>query len=79
MSQTSAKTIIDNLKSFLNCSVCNFFTVATVAKMLRKSGFEQLDQSKKWNLKPNGRYFIIKNGSAVFAFVVGNGFTRIPH
>lgn len=75
MSQTSAKTIIDNLKSFLNCSVCNFFTVATVAKMLRKSGFEQLDQSKKWNLKPNGRYFIIKNGSAVFAFVVGNGCT----
>lgn len=73
MSQTSAKTIIDNLKSFLNCSVCNFFAVATVAKMLRKSGFEQLDQSKKWNLKPNGRYFIIKNGSAVFAFVVGNG------
>lgn len=73
MSQTSAKTIIDNLKSFLNCSVCNFFAVATVAKMLRKSGFEQLDQSKKWNLKLNGRYFIIKNGSAVFAFVVGNG------
>lgn len=73
MSQTKAKTIIDNLKSFLNCSVCNFFAVATVEKMLRKSGFEQLDLSKKWELKTNGRYYIIKNGSAIFAFVVGNG------
>lgn len=64
---------IDSLIDFLNESPVNFIAAETIVKMLDKEGFSPLDASDRWVLTPGGKYYVVKNGSAVFAFVVGNG------
>lgn len=67
------QALISDLMSFLDSSVCNFLAVDTVRRRLEAAGFVALDPSKAWSLNKGGRYFITKNDSAIFAFVVGNG------
>ena len=65
---------ISDLKEFINSSVVNFFAVETARKRLEASGFTRLYEDESWSdIEPGGRYFVIKNGSAIFAFVVGEG------
>lgn len=65
---------ISDLKSFLNSSVVNFFAVDTARKKLEKAGFKRLFENESWDdIEIGGRYFVIKNDSAIFAFVVGEG------
>jgi aspartyl aminopeptidase len=45
--------------------------VETVKKELLNAGFTHLKMEDAWQLKPNGKYFVVKNDTAVFAFVVG--------
>ncbi len=73
MPYTSATKLISSLKAFLDASVCNFYAASTLTDILLHKGFVQLNPSEKWNLKPDGRYFVVKNNTAVFAFVVGSG------
>lgn len=62
-----------DLASFLDASPVNFWAVATVAGHLDAMGFKALDMSAKWQLSPGGRYYVTKNGSAIFAFIMGHG------
>ncbi len=64
---------ISGLMNFLDASVCNFFAVDTLSQILVEEGFQYLDPKKRWELVPEGKYFITKNDSALFAFVVGEG------
>lgn len=61
-----------DLISFMNNSPVNFLAVSTVCEQLENAGFIQLSPSDHWRLEENGRYFVTKNDSAVFAFIVGN-------
>lgn len=67
MNDTSA------LLKFLDDSPMSFNAVANVSTILENAGFVRLDSSSKWNLKPGDRRYIVKNGSALFAFIVGSG------
>lgn len=64
---------ISGLMNFLDSSVCNFFAVDTLCQILVEEGFIYLDPKKRWELVPGGKYFITKNDSALFAFIVGEG------
>lgn len=66
-------TLISDLMSFMDSSVCNFLAVDTVRRRLEDAGFINLNPSQSWILDPGGKYFITKNDSAIFAFVVGTG------
>ena len=61
-----------SLVDFLNSSPCNFFAVATIKKHLEENGFTELKQDEIWNLQKEGRYFVVKNNSAIFGIIVGN-------
>lgn len=61
-----------DLISFMNESPVNFLAVATVCDQLENAGFTRLSQTEHWHLEENGRYFVTKNDSAVFAFIVGS-------
>lgn len=63
---------IADLKEFLDSSPCNFMAIRTIARQLRAKGFTPLDMRESWVLKPGGRHYVIKNSSAIFAFIVGN-------
>lgn len=61
------------LKDFLDASPVNFWAVETVCLQLDAAGFAEIDMRDAWRLEPGGRYYTKKNGSAVFAFIVGEG------
>lgn len=65
-------TNIESLLKFLEESPCNFFAVKNASEMLDQAGFKLLDQRDIWNLKAGDKRYIVKNNSALFAFVVGN-------
>lgn len=64
---------IDSLINFLDESPVNFLAAETITRMLDDEGFTRLDPADPWDLTPGAKHYVVKNGSAVFAFVVGNG------
>jgi len=71
------KTIVDerasSLMEFLDRSVCNVWAVDTVCNRLDACGFSRLDMRDAWHIEPGKGYYIVKNATAVMAFVVGTG------
>ncbi|MDE5608726.1 MAG: M18 family aminopeptidase [Muribaculaceae bacterium] len=65
---------VADLMQFLDSSVCNLWAVETARQRLLAAGFEELDMRDAWSLRPAGRYFTVKNGTALIAFVVGAEF-----
>lgn len=64
---------VDGLIGFMDKSVCNFFAVKAIREILDANGFTELDACRQWDVKPRGRYYMVKNHSAIFAFIVGDG------
>lgn len=67
-----------DLAAFLDASPVNFWAVRTIADMLSAHGFTELDMAGEWDLRPGDRRYVIKNGSAIFAFIVGTGNAHAP-
>lgn len=63
----------DELLEFLQASPTPFHAVANMAAMLEEGGFIQLDEADSWSLEAGGRYFVIRNDSALVAFNTGKG------
>lgn len=62
---------IKSLIDFLDDSPCNFYAVDTARRILTDNGFIELSLTDNWQLEPRGKYFTIKNDSAIFAFTLG--------
>lgn len=58
------------LLEFLEASPTPFHAVDSMAGMLTKAGFTQLLESDSWEISP-GKYFVIRNGSSIVAFIKG--------
>ncbi|MBD5203713.1 MAG: M18 family aminopeptidase [Bacteroidales bacterium] len=65
--------MINRLLKNLDASSCNFLAAHTIARELEAAGFTPLRQEDAWDVKPGGRHYVVKNDSAVFAFIVGKG------
>ena len=58
---------------FMSRSVSNFTAVRATVELLDAAGFTRLyESSDAWNLAPGSRAYVIKNDSAIFAFIVGS-------
>ena len=68
------KKFIDNMLSFINQSPSQFHASEQACSILTKSGFQQLFNDEKWNLQPEGKYFICNHGSEIFAFIMPKDF-----
>lgn len=62
--------VINKLIDFINESPTSFHAVETMAKRFQKEGFTELKESEYWELQPNGKYYVIRNHSALIAFVI---------
>lgn len=58
---------------WLDASTCNFLAVKTICEELDNAGFHRLDARDGWQIEKNGKYYVVKNDSAVFAFIAGTG------
>lgn len=66
------KTIARGLMEFLDQSPVNFYAARSVTARLDAAGYERLDQREAWDIKPGGKYYMVKNDSAVFAVEVAD-------
>lgn len=71
--KTNINSAYRDLGAFLDASPVNFWAVETVRRHLENAGFAELDMADAWNLKPGDRRYVVKNDSAIFAFIVGHG------
>ncbi|MDH4052457.1 MAG: M18 family aminopeptidase [Rubrivivax sp.] len=62
---------IEHFRQFLSASPTPFHAVREMARQLDAAGFEALAEAAAWGLRPGGRYYTTRNGSALVAFVVG--------
>lgn len=60
--------------SFLNKSYTAYHAVKNSEEFLQANGFERLELQNKWDVKIGGKYYVVKNGTAIIAFVIGENF-----
>ena len=61
---------INGLIEFIDKTPTCFHAVENFSGMLDKSGFTRLFESRKWDIKPGGKYYVCRNGSTIAAFVI---------
>lgn len=67
------KKLALELVDFLYDSPSACHGVKATQKILDKNGFVEIKETDKWNLQAKGKYYVIKNDSALIAFEVGTG------
>lgn len=67
--QTRAQA--QDLLALIDASPSPWHAVETIAERLRKSGFVALREDERWQLAAGGRYYVIRGGSSIIAFVSG--------
>lgn len=60
------------MKQFLDKAVSNFLAVDAITEILNQNGFSELNEANRWNLRPGDKRYVIKNSTAIFAFIVGS-------
>lgn len=68
---TNHKDLALDLKGFLDKSPTAFQATDHIVKELLDNEYIHLQESEKWDLKPQGKYFVVRNNSAVIAFING--------
>lgn len=58
------------LKKFLDESPVGLYAAANIRRMLLENGYTECQEGAEWSLVPGGRYFVMRNGSAVIAFQI---------
>ena len=62
--------ITSDFISFASENPTCFHVVNAISEDLKKAGFEELKETKVWNLENGGKYFTTRNGSSLIAFRV---------
>ncbi|MGV0976564.1 MAG: M18 family aminopeptidase [Azonexus sp.] len=60
-----------DLLNFIDVSHSPWHAVQTTVDRLQRGGFLALREDERWQLAPGGRYFVIRGGASIIAFVVG--------
>lgn len=62
---------LHRLMDLIEAGKTPYHTVALCEKELIKAGFLRLDEGEAWQLERGGRYYVVRDGSAMVAFSVG--------
>lgn len=65
--------MIENFKEYVSSSYTAFHAVKNAEKKLLENGFVRLYEKDGWEISEGGKYYVIRGGSALAAFTVGNG------
>ena len=60
------------LCAFLDASPTPFHAVSSMVGLLSEAGFTELSDDQSWSLKKGGKYYVVRNGSSIVAFVAGS-------
>ena len=62
------RKVTNDLLDFLEASPTAFHAVNNIRNQLKAVGYTELRESEIWELVPGGRYFTVRNESALIAF-----------
>ena len=62
------------LKEFLKKSPTAFHAADTIRRELEAAGFQELKESRRWQIEKGGAYYVVRNGSSVIAFRIGEDY-----
>lgn len=71
-----SNSAVNGLIEFLKKSPTAFHAVENLRQMLLAADFTELPESRRWDVKPGGRYFTTRNGSSILAFRVGTALSE---
>ncbi len=66
-----ARAQAQDLLDFIDASPSPWHAVQMTEMCLLAEGYTQLQESERWQLEAGGRYFVIRGGSSIIAFVMG--------
>ena len=61
----------EHLIAFIKEAPTPYHAVESLCKHLEEAGFHQLHETQRWEIQPNSRYFVTRNGSSLIAFTTG--------
>ena len=62
--------VLERFLTFAEQSPTAFHAAANLAEMLRNAGYRELKETDPWLVDAGGKYFVVRNDSAVIAFEV---------
>jgi aspartyl aminopeptidase len=68
----SPRTPAHELIDFIAASPTPWHAVASIEARLRANGYARLDEGDRWQLVPQGRYYAVRGGGSLIAFVLGD-------
>ncbi len=68
----NSQKFAEELIEFCYQSPTAYHAAEQIKHLLDKNKFTQLDEKDHWKLKSGGRYYFVRNNSAVIAFIVGS-------
>jgi len=67
----SVKTQAQDLLNFIDASPSPWHAVSLVEQQLLATGYLKLEEKNSWQLTIGGRYYVVRGGSSIIAFAVG--------
>lgn len=67
-----AQQQVQDLLNFIDASPSPWHAVATMEQRLQQAGFSRLSEGEKWRLAPAGKHYVVRDGSSLIAFIVGD-------
>jgi aspartyl aminopeptidase len=68
---TATRAQAQDLLDFIDASPSPWHAVTECEQRLQAAGFSRLDESERWTLAPGGRYYTVRAGASIIAFIVG--------
>lgn len=68
--------IIQDLMTFLDASPTAWHSVAAMRSSLLQADFLELSEQNCWDIQPQQRYFVTRNGSSLCAFIMPKNFPK---
>ena len=62
----------EGLLSFIDASPSPWHAIERIKEQLHSHGFSPLEEKTEWNLVAKGRYYVVRGGSSVVAFIIGD-------
>ncbi|MGD8860737.1 MAG: M18 family aminopeptidase [Myxococcales bacterium] len=71
MSQHNQTELARDLLGYVDASPTPYHAVVESARRLEAAGFSRLEEADSWSLQPGGKHYVVRAGSSLAAFVVG--------
>lgn len=72
MTSVNAQTPAQQLLTFIDASPSPWHAVETTKATLNANGFKPLIENQPWQFRKNGKYYVVRDGASIIAFIVGD-------